>query len=453
MVLLGALSATGTVQAQSITAPGDDGSISWKGITLYGTIDVGLQYETHGAPFSDYYTPASTNIVQKDSRERIVGASGSNLSQTKIGLRGNEALVGDVSGVFGIETWFNPQAGDIADSLKSLTINNGRTPGQQTTDNDGASAGQAFQIAFVGLSSQSLGTLTFGRQQMLVADGMALFDPVKVAPAFSLLGASGTFAGAGTTEDKRMDSTLKYLGNYRDLVNFGVMYKFNNANGGSRGTGIQLKLGTQYAGFALEGYFSRIYDAVSLASLTAAQLAKLPSLGFSSNTSLAATISDNTAYAVMASYQLKPVPIKISGGYEHIQFANPGTDVAAGTTGLGGYIFAFVNKSAYANDRILGVYWAGARYTVIRKLDVTVDYYGYHQNAYGTGTQAGCSDNSHSTCSGSFRAYAISAIYRFSNRFVAYAGAMYSSVSGGLSNGYLYNTTNLNPTIGLRYSF
>jgi len=30
---------------------------------------------------------------------------------------------------------------------------------------------------------------------------------------------------------------------------------------------------------------------------------------------------------------------------------------------------------------------------------------------------------------------------------------MYSGVSDGLANGYLFNTTNLNPTIGVRYSF
>jgi hypothetical protein len=35
----------------------------------------------------------------------------------------------------------------------------------------------------------------------------------------------------------------------------------------------------------------------------------------------------------------------------------------------------------------------------------------------------------------------------------AYAGFMYSSVSDGLANGYLYFTTNVNPTIGVRYSF
>jgi predicted porin len=99
------------------------------------------------------------------------------------------------------------------------------------------------------------------------------------------------------------------------------------------------------------------------------------------------------------------------------------------------------------------VYWAGVRYSVIPKLDVTAAYYGYRQNAYGTGSQAGCSTNAHSTCSGSFEAYSLDFDYRFTRRFDAYAGIMYSGVSDGLASGYLYYTTNINPTFGVRFMF
>ena len=100
-----ALGAVGLAHAQTAPAPAPDDSLTWHGITLYGTIDIGLQYETHGAPFSDYYTPASKNIVQKYSREGVFGATGSNEGQTKLGLKGREPLgVGDWSGVFAAET-------------------------------------------------------------------------------------------------------------------------------------------------------------------------------------------------------------------------------------------------------------------------------------------------------------------------------------------------------------
>ena len=56
--LLGTLlAATGVAEAQSTgatAAPVDD-RLTFHGITLYGTVDIGLQSQTHGAPISDYY--------------------------------------------------------------------------------------------------------------------------------------------------------------------------------------------------------------------------------------------------------------------------------------------------------------------------------------------------------------------------------------------------------------
>jgi predicted porin len=457
--LMAALGTVGVTHAQTLNGPLDNSSndkerLSYKGITLYGTIDVGVQLETHGAPFSDFYTPASTNIVQKDSRETVTGMTGSNMSQSKIGLRGTEPIGGDWSGVFALETWFNPQAGQIADSIKSLTVNNGRTTGQQTTNNDGSSAGQAFQIAYVGLHSNTFGTLTFGRQQNLVSEGMNRLDPNRTAPAFSLLGASGAYAGAGTTEDKRLDSTAKYVFDYAGTAHVAALYKFNQSNASAGGTAFQVNLGGHYAGFSLEAYYSKVYDAVSAALLTSAQVAGLGALGFTSSNSVAATISDNTAVALLGEYDIKPVPIKLYAGFEHIQYANPDHPLAAGTNGLGGYTLAYVNNTAYGEDKELNVYWTGVRYSIVPKMDVVAAFYGYHQDAYGTTrTTVGCSSVTASTCSGNFRAYSLAVYYRFTKRFDAYAGAMYSSVSDGLANGYLYDTTNINPTIGVRFSF
>ncbi len=452
-LLATALGSAGLAPAQSTSTPAaaSDNGLTWHGITLYGTVDIGVQYETHGAPFSDYYTPGSTNIVQKDSRQSVVGATSSNIGQSKIGLKGIEPITGDWSGVFALETYYNPQSGELSDSLKSLTVDNGVSLAKQTTNNDGASAGQVFQVAYVGVRSPTVGTLTFGRQVQLVAEGINAYDPNLAAPAFGLLGASGTYAGAGSTEDKRLDSTLKYVFRY-DAVHAAALYKFNNSNG-SGGTAYQADIGGRYAGLSVDAYYSKINDAVSLSALSSAQVAELPKLGFSSGNSLAATISDNTTASIMASYQLEPVPVKFYAGYEHIQFANPARDVKAGTAGLGGYIFAFVNNAAYPDDRKLSVYWAGIRYTPIPALDIVGAYYGYRQNSYGTGSSAGCSTDAHSSCSGSFEAFSFDADYRFTKRFDGYVGVMYSGVSDGVASGYLYQTTNLNPTIGVRYSF
>src|ERR1700710_1325601 len=72
------LSAAGLANAQSAASsapkiPADDGSLTYKGITLYGIVDIGFQYQTHGAPISDYYPAGSAEIVQKNSNHSIFG--------------------------------------------------------------------------------------------------------------------------------------------------------------------------------------------------------------------------------------------------------------------------------------------------------------------------------------------------------------------------------------------
>ena len=117
------------------------------------------------------------------------------------------------------------------------------------------------------------------------------------------------------------------------------------------------------------------------------------------------------------------------------------------------YVLAFVNNLAFPHEKVLDVYWAGLKYTVLPGLDLTGAYYGYHQNSYGAGASAGCSTNAFSTCSGSLESFSLDAVYAFTKRFDGYVGAMYSGVHDGVANGYLYQRTNINPTIGVRFKF
>jgi predicted porin len=448
-VLFTALTTCLPALAQQKTGPGitGDDSLIWHGITLYGVIDIGVQYDTHSAPFTPYRPSASGNIVRQNGQHSVIGLTPSNMGQSRVGLQGTEVLNEDWSAVFQIETFFNPQSGEIADSLKSLTVNNGRPLTAQTVGVDGSSAGQAFQTAWVGFKSARFGTLTFGRQTTLLLDGTIKYDPNYNATAFGLLGASNTYSGGGAQEDNRLDSTAKYYLSFSDLVHLGALYKFSGSNG-SANTVAQADFGGEYAGAAIDAYYSKENSAITATSLTAAQVAQLPALGYSISNSLAATISDNTAYALMALYKFDP--LKFFAGYEHIKYANPHTPLEAGFSDIGGYVLAFVTNNAYNSAKTVQVYWSGVRYTVIPHLDLTAAYYGYRQNAYGTSTQAGCTTAAHSVCSGSFEAYSIDADYRFNQHFDAYLGAMYSGVHDGVASGYL-STTNINPTVGVRY--
>jgi predicted porin len=439
------------VLAQQKTGPGitGDDSLTWHGITLYGVIDIGVQYDTHSAPFTPYRPAASGNIVRQNSNGSVVGITPSNMGQSRVGLQGIEPLNADWSAVFQLETFFNPQSGEIADSLKSLAVNNGRALTAQTVNVDGSSAGQAFQTAWAGFKSERFGTLTFGRQVTLLMEGVIEYDPNYNATAFGLLGASNTYSGGGAQEDNRLDSTLKYTVGFIDLVHLGAFYKFNNSSG-SANTVYQADLGADYAGASIDAYYSKENSAITATYLSAAQVAKLPALGYSLSNSLAATISDNTAYSLMALYKLDP--FKFFAGYEYIKYANPTRPLSAGFDDIGGYVLAFVTNNSYNKSKINNVYWTGVRYTVIPGLDLTGAYYGYNQNAYGTGTQAGCTTAAHSTCSGSLDAFSFDADYRFTIHFDSYFGAMYSGVHDGAASGYLHST-NINPTLGVRYKF
>ena len=451
VLLLSALAAAVPTRAQQKTGPGitGDDSLTWRGITLYGVIDIGVQYDTHSAPFTPYRPSASGNIVRQNSGGSVIGLTPSNMGQSRVGLQGTEVLNDDWSAVFQIETFFNPQSGEIADSLKSLVVNNGRSLTAQTVGVDGSSAGQAFQTAWIGFKSARFGTLTFGRQTTLLLDGTIKYDPNYNATAFGLLGASNTYSGGGAQEDNRLDSTLKYSINLEKWVHLGALYKFNESNG-SANTVFQADFGGEYAGASIDAYYSKENSAITATSLTAAQVSQLPALGYSISNSLAATVSDNTAYAFMALYNLEP--LKFFAGYEHIKYVNPHTPLEAGFNDIGDYVLAFVTNNAYNNSKAVQVYWTGIRYTVIPNLDLTAAYYGYRQNAFGTGTQAGCTTVAHSVCSGSFEAYSIDADYRLNKHFDAYLGAMYSGVHDGVASGYLF-TTNINPTVGVRYKF
>jgi predicted porin len=464
-LLLASIAGVSVAQAQSATTtastPAKSDSLTWNGITLYGIVDVGLSYETHGTPVSDYFPAGIENIIQKNSNGSITGVTPNNLSQSRIGLSGNEPLVGDWAGVFRVETYFNPQSGDISDALKSLTQNNGRALNVQTTNVDSSIAGQTFGVAYAGFSSPTIGSFTFGRQLTTLADGISKYDPLYASNAFSLIGFSGTTAGGGDTEDRRLDQMVKYVGKY-DWAHLGALYQF----GGSRGStdsAYQFSFGGEFAGASVDAYYAKKYDAVAVSALSAAQVGELTATGtppvpgplagsgLTVSNSLSGTVSDNTTYGIMGLYAVDA--FKFFAGYEHIKFANPNDPYSAGQDIIGGYKLAFVNNTAYTDNKVLQVYWAGLRYSVTPDFDLGASYYGYSQNSFATGANAGCSSNKASQCSGTEAAVGLLADYRLSKRFDVYGGGLWTQVKDGLANGFTLNTSTISTTVGVRFKF
>jgi predicted porin len=453
-------------QAQSAPASkAPDSSLTWNGITLYGIVDVGVQYQTHGVPVSDYFPAGTESIIQKNSNGAITAVTPSNLSQSRIGLSGNEPLAGDWAGVFRLETFFNPQSGNLSDALKSQVLNNGRALAVQSTNVDSSVAGQYFAgAAYAGFSSPTVGTFTFGRHVTLLADGVGKYDPMGASQAFSLIGFSGTTAGGGDTEDRRLDQSVKYTAKY-GAVHLGALYQFSGASG-SANTAVQLQLGVEGGGGSVDAYYAKKYDAIATAPLSAAQVSGLAALCttsvappanpngalcFSSSNSLAGTISDNETFGVMGSYGFGTV--KLSGGYEHIEFANPRNPLIPGSLTIGGYVLAAVSNTAFDSHKTLQVFWAGVKIAATPNLDLLATYYGYKQNSFATGAKAGCSDSSNGACSGTENALSLVADYRFAKRFDGYFGTFYTGVQDGLANGYIFNKSTLTTTTGIRFRF
>ena len=469
-LLTASLAAAGVAQAQtapSTPAPApatkaEDSSLTWKGITLYGIVDIGIQNDTHSAPFSDYFPAVSGALVQKNDYDSPTGIAGSNLSQSRIGISGNEPIGGDWAGVFRFETFFNPWSGDISDACKSLVLNNGKALDVQTTGVDSSICGQLFAgAAYAGFSSPSYGSFTFGRHVTLLADGIGKYDPLGASNAFSLIGYSGTAAGGGDTEDRRLDQSIKYYAKY-DWLHLGVLYQFGSQKG-SINTGYQFQIGGEYAGFSIDGYYFKKYDAVVVSALSAAQVTTLQTGTCTAaapatpqcwpvGNSLSATVSDNQTYSFMLSYQAPGSPLKVSGGYERITFDNPTNPLPAGALTIGGYILAFTNNAAFNKEKALDIYWGGVKWSITPDLDLLAAYYGINQNSFATGASAGCNTIANSGCSGTEDVESFVLDYRLSKRFDVYAGTMVSDVSNGLANGYLHRA-NTATTAGLRFRF
>ncbi len=420
--------------------PSSPPPLTWFGVTLYGVVDVGVAHLSHGAPASNTYGPGLPYIVQNFSNSSMTSVAGNGLSQSKLGLSGVEPIGSlDLRAIFKLETGFQPTTGRLTDGPKSLIDNNGRANADKVTAGDSARAGQPFQgAAFAGMSSAMFGTLTFGRQNSLMADDLMKYDPQLQSQAFSPIGYSGAAGGLGDTEDKILDDSLKYAVGYGP-VHLAALYQFHSPDsvpGGSE----SLDVGLDYAGLSVDLLWGRVHDAISAASLTAAQNTAAPG-------TLAATASDNTAYAILARYALRP--IKIYAGYEHMTYANPKDPLPNGKVAIGGYVLSTINDTAFTIHKALQYAWIGARYSIIPSLDVSGAYYQFRQNSYNTN---GCANTSSGSCSGLYHDASLVADYKLSLRFDVYGGVNYSRAMDGMASGFL-NDRNWTSMLGIRFVF
>jgi predicted porin len=415
---------------------------------------MGVTYQNHGAPLSNTAGLGLNYLISKNSNRSYFGVGPNALSSSFVGLKGDQEIADGWSAIFNLQTGFNPQSGKLSDGLGSIVQNNGLAIGQQNSFADSAKDGQAFNVAaYAGLSSPIYGTLTYGRQSALTSDGVVNYDPMSNSGAFSLIGFQGATGGAGDTENRFFDNSFKYA------VNFGafraaVETQIKSGAFSAPGNAVEGQIGADYAGLSVDAIFSHVADGVSSAPLTTAQITTAAALGINQGAGLVSgTVSDNTSVMLLAKYTYGPV--KLYGGYEHMQFANPHDPLTPGSFITGGYSLGAANNANFTTDKILQVFWGGVRYAVRPDVDLSVAYYHEEQNSFQSGAvNVGgvCTTSALGQCSGQLDAASFVADYRFAKRFDTYFGIMWSQVRNGLANGFLQRSS-IDPTVGLRFQF
>src|SRR5690606_11089439 len=153
-------------------------------VTLYGILDTGYGYQNY--KFDGSVTPVDANgvatgpAVGVDARSRTSGLRSGTVNGNRFGLKGSEDLGDGLRAIFQLEQGFDLGTGA------------------------GSSTKQFHRQAFVGLSSDSWGTFTMGRQYSagvevgnLIVNGWNLGDVSKV------------FGGTGY--GSRIDSSFTYV--------------------------------------------------------------------------------------------------------------------------------------------------------------------------------------------------------------------------------------------------
>jgi predicted porin len=471
-----------------------DCTLTWHGITVYGAYDVGVGWVSHGLPENGYNYEGASLVNRNGFQHRFLTAP-NNLQQTGLGIRGKEEFLPGWSVVFNASTGINPQSGLLANASKTDIINNGLPRSSYSYAIDGARAGQPFNDEiYGGISSSHFGTLTFGRQRSLGTDTMLLYDPAGGSYAFSYIGYNGTMAGGGDTENTRWDDAVKYRLT-AGPVHFGAMYKFADGSAGcysgiagwtatsctpeqAHNNAYGFDLGGAYGKFSADVVFQQYNQAISVLnpllgpqSLAAPYQSTTDSINtnpinggaglgpnlIDPNDTVYGIVTDNRAVMVAAKYALDRV--KFFAGYEYIWMNNPANPLGVGASDQGGYIMSGVEDNNLDSEKLVNIWWTGAKYTYRTKTDFTFAWYQQRQNTFRVPPTC-VPGNFRASCAGTLNEGSLYVDHHFTKRFDGFAGIAYSWVSGGLAiaiphgPGVPYNSNNnFAPTVGGRFTF
>ena len=489
--------------------------LTWNGVTFYGTVDMGVSYMTHGAPFDPNFPTGVPYIIGgggtgATGREAGFFAAPNAMSQSNAGFKVREDIAPGWSFVGQAGVAFDPYSLLLSNAPAAMQAAIGTAQNTEGSPIDSSRWGWLADQIYAGVSSATFGTLTFGRQNVLENDAVVAYDAFGAAYGFSVIGFSGKTAGAGDTEEARWTTAIKYRVNIGDF-RLAVMgqpiggpnggYNAYNPNNGAISGSIGADIRNVVPGvisWDVIGTFEN--DAVNWSMIYPGQtnLNGFPT-SFPADAAIKATLSNQTAVMVAAKWSFgswgntpppvvgkappapsgpSGIPLTLYAGYEWIQFANPSdpqtsfrddgflfTDPGNALTGHGAGAVGFptaINNNAFnalcgtgggCTNEIFQVIWAGAKYGITRDLDIIGGYYHYIQNQYTLNVGNVCAiATAHSQCFGWYDTYSWALDWRFAPKWDAYIGMTYSAAYGGIANGDI-STNNLATTAGVRFRF
>ena len=364
--------------------------LTWYGVTVFGIVDMGGSYMTHGAPFDRNFPTGVPYLIGGgggNATGRLAGffPAPNGLSQSAVGVKiiepiapGGWSFVGE----FGLA--FDPYSFMLSNAPQAMQNGIGVAENQQLSPIDSSRWGWLGAANYAGVSNPLAGTLTFGRQNGLYLDGINAYDPMGGSYAFSPIGFSGKAGGAGDTEDARWTTALKYRVNIGDgrfaamvqpvgLFGGGGGYAAYNPNNGGAAVDIGGDIKHSVPGvisWDVVAEYER--DAVNIGTTFPGQGTSngwpttFPSgvtPGFGSG--LKATLSNNLSAMGLIKWSFGSwgdpapilgkgpvvpsgptgIPLTLYAGYELIQFSSP-SDPQTGSFPDDGFTMNFVNAGA-----------------------------------------------------------------------------------------------------------
>ncbi|HZZ05004.1 porin [Paraburkholderia sp.] len=285
------------------------GAYAQSSVTLFGVLDEGVNF-TNNAGGGKAYQMASVD-----------------LAVSRWGLKDSEDLGGGLHAIFDLESAFNVESGK--------TSYGGRLFGYQS---------------FVGLQSDSLGTLTFGRQ----------FD--SITDVIGLMTANGNWGGylfSHPLDNDNTDATfhasnsVKFTSNEYGGFSATALYGFSNQAGGfAQNRVFSTGLKYTYSTFSV----GAVYEDLSAPGSNSGGSVAADDIGFAA--------ANQKTYGVGATYGIGRATL--GAVYTHVDVQGPSSSIYLGDLGLGNADLKFDNFEFNLKYDFAPDFFVGGMYTYTR---------------------------------------------------------------------------------------